>query len=124
MAHGESALRLEQEEAVEETPLESRVYLSTDGTGIPMQKEDVEGVSGKQDEWSSRTREAKPAVMYIAERRDPETGTALKGSGSENCGCLINSAVVPSGSKGHQEFVARTSRSLRCMWRIVVLTLA
>ncbi len=47
LALGEEALRFEREEAVEGRPLEPRMHLSIDGTGIPMRKGDVEGVAGK-----------------------------------------------------------------------------
>ncbi len=110
LALGEEALRFEREEVVGGRPLESRMHLSIDGTGIPMRKEDVEGVAGKQDNGSSRTREAKLAVMYTAEGRDPETGAALKDSGSETSGCLIDSAAAPSGSKEPSEFAVRLNR--------------
>lgn len=110
LALGEAALRFEREEVVCGKPLESRMYLSIDGTGIPMRKEDVEGVAGKQEDGSSRTREAKLAVMYTAEGRDSETGAALKDRGSETFSCLIDSAAAPSGSKAPSEFATRLDR--------------
>ncbi|MDE0521187.1 MAG: hypothetical protein OXH79_04445 [Boseongicola sp.] len=88
LALGEEALRFEREEAVDGKPLEPRMYLSIDGTGIPMRKEDVEGVAGKQEDGSAKTREAKLAVMYTAEGRDPETGAAIKDRDSESFSCL------------------------------------
>ena len=91
LALGEEALRFEREEAVDGKPLEPRMYLSIDGTGIPMRKEDVEGVAGKQEDGSAKTREAKLAVMYTAEGRDPETGAALKDRGS----ATFSSCVLP-----------------------------
>ena len=113
LAFGEAALRFEREEVVGGKPLESRMYLSIDGTGIPMRKEDVEGVAGKQDDGSSRTREAKLAVMYTAEGRDPETGAALKDRGSETFSCLIDSAAAPSGGKDPSAFAVRLDREAR-----------
>jgi hypothetical protein len=110
LALGEAALRFEREEVVGGKPLESRMYLSIDGTGIPMRQEDVEGVAGKQDDGSSRTREAKLAVMYTAEGRDPETGAALKDRGSETFSCLIDSAAASSGSKEPSAFAVRLDR--------------
>lgn len=107
---GEAALRFEREEVVEGKPLESRMSLSIDGTGVPMRKEDVEGVAGKQDDGSSRTREAKLAVIYTAEERDPETGATLKDRGSETFSCLIDSAAAPSGSKAPSAFAERLDR--------------
>ena len=84
LALGEEALRFERGEVVDGKPLESRMHLSIDGTGIPMRKEETEGVAGKQEDGSAKTREAKLAVMYTAEGRDPKTGAALKDRGSES----------------------------------------
>ncbi|MEI8123408.1 MAG: hypothetical protein WCI20_15375, partial [bacterium] len=35
------------------------LYVSTDGTGTPMRREELEGRPGKQEDGSARTREAK-----------------------------------------------------------------
>ena len=87
-------------------------------------EEDVEGLSGKQDDVSSRRQEARFAVMHTIKGQDPETYAVLKDSGSETCICLIDSAAVLSGRMGASEFVARTSRLLRCTQRSVVLAQA
>ena len=110
LALGEEALRFEREEAVEGRPLEPRMHLSIDGTGIPMRKEETEGVRGKHEDGSPKTREARLAVMHTAEGRDPETGAALKDRGSETSGCLIDSAAAPSGSREPSGFAARLDR--------------
>ena len=110
LALGEAALRFEREEVVVGKPLKSRMYLSIDGTGIPMRKEEVEGVAGKQEDGSSKSREAKLAVMYTAEGRDPKTGAALKDRGSETFSCLIDSAAAASGGREPSDFAARLDR--------------
>ncbi len=110
LALGEEVLRFEREEVVAGKPLESRMYLSIDGTGIPMRKGDVEGVAGKQEDGTSKTREAKLAVMYTAEGRDPETGAALKDRGSETSSCLIDSAAARSASPEPSGFATRLDR--------------
>ena len=56
--------------------------LAIDGTGVPMRKDDVEGIAGKQEDGSAKTREAKLAVIYTAEGRDPEPGAGFGGAGS------------------------------------------
>ena len=100
---------------MEDSPLESRMYLAIDGTGVPLQKEDVEGIAGKQEGGSAKTREARMAVIYTAERRDPETGAALKDKGSETSGCLIDSAAAAPGSRDPSDFAMRLDReALRC----------
>ncbi len=63
---GEAAARFEREEVEDGKPLETRMYLSIDGTGIPMRKEETEGVRGKQADGTSKSREAKLAVIYTA----------------------------------------------------------
>ena len=113
LALGEAALRFEREEVAEGKPLESRMYLSIDGTGIPMRKEETEGVRGRQADGTSKTREAKLAVIYTAGGRDPETGAALKDRGSESFSCLIDSAAAASGGREPSAFAARLDREAR-----------
>ncbi len=110
LALGEEALRFEREEAVEGKPLEPRMHLSIDGTGIPMRQEETEGVLGKHEDGSSKSREARLAVMHTAEGRDPETGAALKDRGSETSGGLIDSAAARSVSKEPSGFATRLDR--------------
>ena len=110
---GEAAARFEREEVAEGKPLESRMCPSIDGTGIPMRKEETEGVRGKQADGTSKTREAKLAVVYTAEGRDPETGAALKDRGSESVSCLVDSAAAASGSREPSAFAARLDREAR-----------
>ncbi len=113
LALGEEALRFERGEVVDGRPPETRMHLSIDGTGIPMRKEETEGVAGKQEDGSAKTREAKLAVMYTAEGRDPETGAALKDRGSESFSCLIDSAAAASGSRDPSDFAMRLGREAR-----------
>ncbi len=110
LALGEEALRFEREEAVEGRPLEPRMHLPIDGTGIPMRKEETEGVLGKHEDGSSKSREVRLAVMHTAEGRDPETGAALKDRGSETSGCLIDSAAARSASPEPSGFATRLDR--------------
>ncbi|MCY3672297.1 MAG: ISKra4 family transposase [Alphaproteobacteria bacterium] len=113
LALGEEALRFEREEAIAGKPLESRMYLSIDGTGIPMRKEETAGVRGKQEDGSAKSREAKLAVMYTAEGRDPETGAALKDRDSATFSCLIDSAAAASGSTEPSDFARRLGREAK-----------
>ena len=113
LALGEDARRSRREEVLDGRPLEPRMYLSIDGTGIPMRKEEVAGVAGRQADGTSRSREAKLAVIYSAEGRDPETGAALKDRGSESFTCLIDSAAAASGSAEPSAFAARLEREAR-----------
>ena len=75
--------------------------------------EETEGVRGRQADGTSKTREAKLAVIYTAGGRDPETGAALKDRGSESFSCLIDSAAAASGSREPSDFAARLDREAR-----------
>ena len=112
VALGEKAIGFEREEVVEDKPLKKLACLSIDGTGTPMRKEEMEGVSGKQEDGSAKTREAKLIVAYSADDRDPETGAALKDRGSETCSCLIDSAAVSAGGEP-SGFAMRLGRECR-----------
>ncbi len=110
---GEAAARFEREEVVDGKPLEPRMQLSVDGTGVPMRREETEGVRGRQADGTSKTREARLAVACTAEGRDPGTGAALKDRGSESSGCLTGGAAAPSGGREASDFAARRDREAR-----------
>ncbi len=76
LALDEAADRSGREEVLDARPLEPRMYLSIDGTGVPMRREETEGVRGRQADGTSRTGGAKLTVVYTAEGREPETGAA------------------------------------------------
>ena len=58
-------------------------YVSYDGTGVPMMREELKGIRGKQSDGTARTREAKLGCVFIQTTvneegypiRDPETTT-------------------------------------------------
>ncbi len=76
------------------------MYLSVDGTGTLMCREEVEGVAGKREEGSAGTRGVRLAVVHSAEGRDQETGAVIKDRGSETFSCLTGSAAALSGGRG------------------------
>ena len=47
-----------------------RMYMGWDGTGVPMRREAVAGRPGKQEDGSSKTREAKLCLTWTASRTD------------------------------------------------------
>ena len=108
-----AARRFEREEVAEGRPLEPRMYLSIDGTGIPMRKEETEGVRGRQADGTSKSRGAKLAVIHTAGGRDPETGAALKDRGGESVSRLTAGAAAPSGGREPSAFAARLDREAR-----------
>ncbi len=110
---GEAARRSGREEVPGARPLEPRMCPSIDGTGIPMRGEEVAGVAGRQADGTPETREAKLAVVYTAEGRDPETGAALKDRRGESFSCLIDSAAAAPGSAEPSDFAVRLDREVR-----------
>ena len=59
----------------------SVLYLSSDGTGTPMRREELQGRPGKQEDGSARTREAKLGCVFIQTRTD-EKGQPIRDPGS------------------------------------------
>jgi hypothetical protein len=57
------------------------LYVSCDGTGTPMRREELEGIKGKQPDGSARTREAKLGCVFTQTARDTE-GKPLRDPGS------------------------------------------
>ena len=57
------------------------LYVSCDGTGTPMRREELEGIKGKQQDGSARTREAKLGCVFTQTTRDAE-GKPLRDPGS------------------------------------------
>ena len=110
---GEAARRSGRKEVLDGNPLEPRMYLSIDGTGIPMRKGETEGVAGRQADGTSKSRGAKLAVIHSAGGRDPETGAAPRDRGSESFSCLIDSAAAASGGREPPAFAARLARGAR-----------
>jgi len=56
LALGEEAPRSGREKVAESRPLEPRIYLFIDRTGIPMRGEEVSGVACRQEDGTSKTR--------------------------------------------------------------------
>ncbi len=108
-----AAARSGRGEVVDARPLEPRMYLSIDGTGVPMRREETGGVRGRQADGTPETREAKLAVVYTAEGRDPGTGAAVKDRRGGSFSCLIDSAAAPSGGREASDFAARLDREAR-----------
>ena len=106
--------RFEREDVVPGDPLSERCTLSIDGTGVPMRREETEGISGRQEDGSSRTREAKVVAIYTTDSRDPKTGAPRKDPGSDVRSGLIDSASAGTGSSRNTEFGKRLEREAEC----------
>ncbi len=113
LALGREAMESGRGEVIGDSPLESRMYLTVDGTGIPMRREGTEGVRGRQGDGSAGTRGGRLAVVYTAEGRDREAGAATEDRGSEPVGCLAGCAAAPSGGREPSASAARPARGAR-----------
>ncbi len=96
--------RFELEEAVPGEPRSERCILSVDGTGAPVRKEETEGVRGKRDAGSPKTREAKVITTCTAGGRNPKTGDPRMDAG------FIDGAAAGAGSSGNAGFGKRLER--------------
>ncbi len=85
-------------------PAASRQYLAMDGTGVPMRQEETKGIRGKQEDGSSKTREAKVVIAHTAQGRSPKTGGITKDRGSE----AVSAAI--GGVSARSDFAARLER--------------
>ena len=101
----------QQEEILREEPVRSEktiplLYISYDGTGVPMTEEELRGRPGKQANGSSKTREAKLGCVFTQTRtdakgfpvRDPDS-TSFVGAieSSENFGWRIYGEAARRG---------------------------
>lgn len=109
---GEEAQRFEREVVEEGKPGAERVYIEADGTGVPMRRSETEGVKGKQEDGSARTREAKVIVTFTAEGTHPKTGEPTKDEDSDAVSALIDSAAAVGGVSRASDFAGRLDRQL------------
>ncbi len=87
----------------------STLYLSMDGTGVPMRKSELVGIRGKQPDGSSKTREAKLCIIWSAESRD-EKGRPIRDRGSISYSAAIESAANRDTDKIPSRFAERVLR--------------
>ncbi len=109
---GEEAQRFEREVVEEGKPGAERVYIEADGTGVPMRRSETEGVRGRQEDGSARTREAKVIATFTAEGTHPKTGAPTKDGDSGAVSALIDSAAAVGGVSRASEFAGRLDRQL------------
>ena len=81
------------------------MYISYDGTGVPMRKEETQGRKGKQADGSSITRELKLGCIFTSHTTDKE-GNPLRDTNSTTLRCKLR-----SGRGIHREPAARSPLS-------------
>jgi len=84
------------------------VYISMDGTGVPVIKEETEGRKGKSEDGKSKTREAKLGCIFTETKLDEnnrpireESSTTYVGKieKAEDFGKRINAEAIRRGIK-------------------------
>jgi len=90
-------------------PTSSTMYVGMDGTGLPMRHSELQWRSGKQADGSAKTREAKLATIWTADRRDNE-GTPVRDPGSISYNAAIESAAMPDTAETLSQFAGRVER--------------
>ena len=106
---GDERCRVESEPASATT-----MYLGMDGTGVPVRAEERRGRPGKQADGSSKTREVKLAVVFTADKRDPESGHPMRDPGSVSYSAAIESAAMRDTDAEVSAFAGRVDREA---WR-------
>lgn len=100
-------------EALAEVPI---LYVSYDGTGVPMTREEVAGRRGKQADGSSKTREAKLGCVFTQVTTDAE-GWPVREDGSTS----FVGAIESSEEFGWRIYAEAKRRGLECAEKVVVL---
>jgi hypothetical protein len=88
------------------------LYLSMDGTGVPMRKSELVGRQGKQPDGSAKTREAKLCTIWSAESLD-ERGHPIRDPGSISYSAAIESAANRDTDETPSQFAERVLREAR-----------
>jgi hypothetical protein len=98
-------------EPMERTPLPATLYLSLDGTGIPMRPSELTGRAGKQADGSAKTREVKVCAIWSAESQDAQ-GRPVRDAGSVTYSAAIESAAMRDTGEQRSEFTDRVLREV------------
>lgn len=92
-------------------PLPSTLYLSLDGTGVPMRRSELQGHAGKQADGSAKTGEVKLCAIWSAESTDTQ-GRPVRDEGSLSYSAAIESAATRDTDPEPAEFTQRVRREL------------
>ena len=90
------------------------MYAALDGTATPMRREEIEGRPGKQEDGTSKSREAKLVCVFSAEGRDKD-GVPVRDEGSVSYNAAIESAAMKDTDDDLSPFARRVEReAARC----------
>lgn len=98
-------------EPMDQTPLPATLYLSMDGTGIPMRRSELLGRAGRQADGSAKTREVKVCAIWSAESQDAQ-GRPVRDEGSVTYSAAIESAAMRDTDEQRSEFTDRVLREV------------
>lgn len=98
-------------EPMDHLPLPHILYLSMDGTGIPMRHSELAGRAGKQPDGSAKTREVKVCAIWSAESRDAR-GRPVRDEGSASYSAALESAATRDTDEHCSEFTERVLREI------------
>lgn len=93
------------------------LYIEFDGTGVPMTQKETEGRKGKQQDGSSKTREAKLGCVFTQTSRDEE-GRPIRDPASTT----FTGAIEPAAIFGTRIYCEAVRRGLFAAICVVVLT--
>ena len=99
----------ERDRAEAESPSAPTLYLGLDGTGVPVRGTETQGRAGKQADGSAKTREAKLAVVWSAERTGAD-GLPARDPGSVTGSAAIESAAARDTDAEPAPFTRRVLR--------------
>ena len=99
----------ERERVAAGPPTARTLYLGLDGIGVPVRGAETEGRAGWQPDGSAKTREAKLAVVWSAERTGAD-GTPARDPGSVTCSAAIESAATRDTDTVPAPFTQRVVR--------------
>ena len=91
------------------TPASDTMFLSMDGTGVPMRPTETVGRAGKQPDGSAKTREGKVVAIWTADARDAD-GEPIRDPGSVTYSAAIESAACRDTARTLSPFEQRVVR--------------
>ncbi|MCY3770020.1 MAG: ISKra4 family transposase [Gammaproteobacteria bacterium] len=106
---GKQISDLERGDVALESPPAQTLYRGVDGTGVPMTRQETEGVRGKQADGTSRTREMKVVAVWQCDRFD-ENDHARTDRTSVTYTAAIETANSPALATELAPFVKRVER--------------
>ena len=106
---GVEVVAFERAEALEAPSGPPRPVISADGTGVPMRNPELEDRSGRQEDGTSKTREAK--LLRVCEVSRDEEGQVRAVAGRIMQSSVIDSAVASGGRMS--DFAARLGREAK-----------